>query len=397
MATETSRIKLDVNKQVELQRSNLTALSLEIHDNPELGFEENKAADLLCNYLDRWGFKVQKNVGKLQTAFKAVYGDGKPSVALLAEYDALPEIGHACGHNIIGVAAAGAGVASKCAVDEFGGSIVVLGTPAEELIGGKVLLIKEGVFRDLNIAMMIHPGSKDIITVDSLACINLEVEFIGKEAHAASCPEAGINALEAMVLSYNAVNALRQHVKDDARIHGIITDGGKAANVVPDHSSALFLVRSRQRDYLDDLKRRVLDCFTGASIATGAELRYKWGEHIYEPMKNNMHLANLFQKNLESLGHKIQNAESGYDFGSTDMGNVSQILPAIHPSIAITSRAIGIHTIEFCEAAVSKAGEKGLIDGAKAMAMTVVDILSRTEIYHEIINEFKNRKSEPAI
>lgn len=389
MTSEISKLKLEVTQNIESQRSDLIELSLEIHNNPELGFEEKKSSALLCDYLNRYGFQVEKNIGKLPTAFRALYGEGKPVIALLAEYDALPEIGHACGHNIIGVAATGAGVAAKCAVDRFGGSVVVLGTPAEELAGGKIILVRENVFNDVHVAMIVHPASKNVAIIESLACVTLEVEFFGKAAHAAAYPETGINALEAVLLSFNAINSLRQHIPEKSRIHGIITSGGKAANVVPDYASAVFLIRSTTKEYLEELRQRVLNCFRAASLATGAELKYKWSEQVYDPIKSNIHLAELFQKNLETLGRKVQSPDSSYRFGSTDMGNVSQVVPAIHPTIEIAAENIHAHTVEFREAAVSKSGQDGLIDAAKAMAMTVVDILGDAETYKAIREEFK--------
>jgi amidohydrolase len=388
MASIAGEVKVEVSSSVESQRDELIEMSQYIHANPELGFKEKVASALLCDYLQQHGFKVQKNIARLPTAFKATYGSGKPVVALLAEYDALPVLGHACGHNIIGVTACGAGVASRCAVDRFGGTVVVMGTPAEELAGGKINLVKKNAFTGLDAALILHPGSKNVAVVEALACIGLEVEFHGRAAHAAGYPEMGVNALEAMILSYNAVNSLRQHINERARIHGVITNGGEAANVVPDFSSASFLIRSDTGEYLEELKIKVLACFEGAAVSTGTTLKYKWGEHVYEPMKNNYFLAALFSANMESLGRKMEPLNSNYGFGSTDMGNVSQILPAIHPSIAITGADVHAHTVEFCAAAVSAAGNAGLIDGAKALAMTVTDILAEPANMASIREEF---------
>jgi len=372
---ETEKLKLKTNDSVELQRQQLIQLSLNIHDNPELGFEEEKASAWLASYLEDSGFRVERGIADLATAFRATYGQGSPWIALLAEYDALPEIGHGCGHNIIATSAVGAAVASKSIIDQSGGSVVVLGAPAEEVFGGKIDMVKAGVFKEIDVAMIVHPGSRNMVTIQALACSSLEVEFFGRSAHAAAQPHRGINALEAMILAFTAINSLRQHIKGEARIHGIITDGGEAPNVVPAHSAALFMIRAPDDDYLTELNDKVLNCFTGASIASGARLEYKWKDKTYAPMKNNATLAKLFSQNLESLGRRVEAFSPGFGFGSTDMGNVSQVVPSIHPMIAIASPEVLIHTQEFAYAAASETGHEGLTDAARAIAMTVVDIL----------------------
>jgi amidohydrolase len=372
---DIKELKLKVKDSVEFQRQQLIRLSLNIHDNPELGFKEEKASAWLTGYLEDKGFHVERGIAGLPTAFRATYGQGSPRVALLAEYDALPKMGHGCGHNIIGVSAAGAGVASKHIVDQLGGSVVVLGTPAEEGFGGKIDIVKAGAFEEIDVAMIVHPDTRNLSTEEALAASTLEVEFFGRPAHAAAQPHKGINALDAMILAFTSINSLRQHVRGDARIHGIITDGGEAPNIVPAHSAAVFLVRALDDDYLAELRDRVLNCFTGASVATGARLEYRWRDRIYTPIKNNMTLAGLFKQNLESLGRKVEAFDPRFGLGSTDMGNVSQVVPSIHPAIAIAPREVLIHTPEFAAAAASEAGHSGLLDAAKAMAMTVADIL----------------------
>lgn len=237
--------------------------------------------------------------------------------------------------------------------------------------------------------MMVHPDTHNLVTTQALACISLDVEFFGKPAHAAAQPQKGINALEALILAFNGINSLRQHIKGEARIHGIITDGGEVPNIVPAHS-AKFLVRAPDNNYLDELKEKVLSCFKGASLASGAKLEYKWRDRTYAPMKNNMALARLFKQNLESLGRHTEAFDPCFGFGSTDMGNVSQVVPSIHPMVAIASPGVLIHTLEFASAAASEAGNEGLLDTAKAMAMTVVDILGQPETLNEIKQEFYN-------
>ena len=372
---DVEELKLKARDSVESQRKQLIQLSLNIHDNPELGFKEEKAAAWLASYLEDNGFHIERGVAGLPTAFRATYGRGSPNIALLAEYDALPKIGHGCGHNIIGVSAVGAGVASKHIIDQLGGSVEVLGTPGEENFGGKIDMVKAGAFKEIDVAMIVHPDTRNMSTEDALACSSLEVEFFGRPAHAAGQPHKGINALDAMILAFTSINSLRQHIRGDARIHGIITDGGEAPNIVPAHSAAVFSVRALDNDYLSELKDRVLNCFTGASVASGARLEYRWRDRTYAPMKNNMTLASLFKQNLESLGRQVEGFDARLGLGSTDMGNVSQVVPSIHPTIAIAPGGVLIHTPEFAAAAASDAGHNGLLDAAKAMAMTVADIL----------------------
>jgi amidohydrolase len=368
------QLKLKVKNSVELQRQRLIQLSLNIHDNPELGLKEEKASAWLTSYLEDNGFHVERGIAGLATAFRATYGQGGPRIALLAEYDALPKIGHGCGHNIIAASAVGAGVASKSIVDQLGGSVVVLGTPAEEGFGGKIDMVKAGAFKEIDVAMIVHPNTRNMPTEEALACRSLEVEFFGQPAHAAGQPHKGVNALDAMVLAFTSINSLRQHIRGDARIHGIITDGGEAPNIVPAHSAAVFLVRALDNDYLAELEDKVLNCFTGASVATGARLEYRWRDRTYAPMKNNIILAGLFKQNLESLGRNVEAFDPRLGMGSTDMGNVSQVVSSIHATIAIAPSGVLLHTPEFATAAASQAGHEGFMDAAKAMAMTVADI-----------------------
>jgi amidohydrolase len=381
-----------VAKGVDAQQRSLAELSLKLHANPELGFQETKAAGWLTKYLSQHGFSIEPAICGLATAFRGSYGNGEPVVAVLAEYDALPELGHACGHNLIAASALGAAIACKPVIDQLGGSVLVIGTPAEEIYGGKVIMAERGAFGGIDVAMMVHPGTRDTATTQALACQTLEVEFWGRAAHAAAHPEAGVNALEAMVQSFNALNSLRQHIRDRARIHGIITDGGEAANIVPAHSAANFIVRAEDNEYLNELKGRVLNCFTGAATATGARLEYRWSEIVYAAMRNNLTLARLFKQNMESLGRQIKLTDPDCAFGSTDMGNVSQLVPSIHPEVSIAPRGVIIHSPEFALAAASEAGSRGLLDAAKALAMTVVDLVSSHEVMSKVKEEFESGK-----
>ncbi len=387
-AMAKSELKARIGKQVEYHRHELIELSLRIHANPELGLREEKASTWLTGYLEKNGFEIEKGVGGLPTAFKAVYGSGRPVIALLAEYDALPELGHACGHNIIATSAVGAGVVAKCVVDDYGGTVAVIGTPAEELFGGKVTMVKAGVFEEVDAAMIVHPGVRNMATIEALACVSLDIEFFGRAAHAAAHPEQGVNALEAMILAFNGLNSLRQHIKDKARIHGIITHGGEAANIVPAYSAAKLLVRALDNVYLDELKEKVLNCFAGASLATGTRLDHKWAEAAYSPMKNNLSLAQLFSQNLESLRRRIVPFEMHFGFGSTDMGNVSQVVPSIHPTVAIAPPGVSVHSVDFALAAASEAGHEGLLDAAKALAMTVADLVGEPQALAKVKEDF---------
>ncbi len=385
---DIEKLKLRAKESVESHKQQLVQLSFDVHDNPELGFKEEKAAAWLTGYLEDNGFHVERGIAGLPTAFRATYGKESPRIALLAEYDALPKVGHGCGHNIIAVSAVGAGVACRRTVDHLGGSIVVMGTPGEEVLGGKIDLVKAGSFKEIDVAMIVHPDTRNMPTQEALAASTLEVEFFGRPAHAASQPHKGINALDALVLAFTAINSLRQHIREDARIHGIITDGGEAPNIVPAHSAATFLVRALDNDYLTELKDRVLNCFRGASMASGARLEYTWKNRPYAPMKNNVTLAGLFKQNLESLGRTVDDFDRRSGLGSTDMGNVSQVVPSIHPTIAIAPREVLLHSPEFATATLSEAGQNGLLDAAKAMAMTVVDIL-QPGILDKIRQEFR--------
>jgi amidohydrolase len=384
------KIKALVIKEVDSRHNQLRELSLKIHATPELGFQETKAASWLSQYLKKNGFSIEQGICKLPTAFRGSYGKGKPVIALPAEYDALPKLGHACGHNLIAGSAVGAAVAAKVVIDQFGGNVIVIGTPAEELYGGKSIMVDRGAFNNADIAMMVHPGVHDAATTQALACITLDVEFFGKAAHAAARPEAGINALEAMLQSFAAINSLRQHIKDRARIHGIITDSGEAANIVPAHSAGNFIVRAEDDAYLDELMEKVLNCFAGAATATGARLEHRWGVR-YAPLRNNLVLAKLFQKNMQSLGRKMLLVKPNKSFGSTDMGNVSQIIPAIHADFAIAPKEVTIHSPEFAQAAASEAGIRGMLDSAKALAMTIVDLVASPETVAEVKREFATK------
>ncbi|MFC2040372.1 M20 family metallopeptidase [Chloroflexota bacterium] len=388
MTVVISRLKKKVAEAVDSVAPELQSLSRQIHDNPELAFKEYQASGLLVTALTRHGYTVKSGLAGLETAFKATYGQGKPVIAFFAEYDALPGIGHACGHNIICTAAIGAAIAAKAVADTFGCTIRVIGTPGEELFGGKALMAERGVFADVDAAMLVHPGTKNAVISHALACHTLDVEYFGKSAHAAAAPEEGINALDAMLVSFNAMSALRQHIKDTARVHGVITDGGEAPNIVPAHSAASIIVRAVEDSYLDSLKERVLACFEAGARATGARLEYKWGEARYAAMKNNQVMGKLFYDNMARLRGGVVLEDAEKSFGSTDMGNVSQVVPAIHPFVAVAPPDVQLHTPEFAAAALSEEGFSGLMHAAKAMVMTAADLAEGRGILARVSDEF---------
>ena len=383
---DIEKLKAKVIAEVDARRDELVQLSRRIHRSPELGFQEAKAAGWLTGYLGDNGFKVERGICQLPTAFRGRYGAGEPTIALLAEYDALPGVGHACGHNIICTAAVGAAVALKSTVDKIGGSVAVIGTPGEEVYGGKIIMAERGAFTDIDAAMIIHPSVSDIANTQALACIGLEVEFRGKAAHAAAFPEEGVNALEAMIQAFNGINSLRQHIDQRARIHGIITNGGEAPNIIPAHTAGSFLVRAMDDAYLEELKAKVLNCFKAASLASGARLKYKWTAY-FAPLKTNNTLVEVFVKNMAELGRKL-GPSRGTALGSSDVGNVSVLVPTIHPMLAIAPPEISIHSPEFAAAAISAEGVRGLIDGAKAMAMTAVDLMAQPRLIAKVREEF---------
>jgi len=389
---DIGELKAAIAGEIDARSPQLGELSRKIHDNPETAMKERRACAWLAEYLKENGFAVETGIYKLPTAFRGRYGQGKPVIAFLAEYDALPKLGHACGHNLIATSAVAAGVGAKRAVDELGGSIIVYGTPGEEADAGKAIMAHRGAFKDLDAAMITHPGGGHQVVMNALACQTLDVEFFGRAAHAAADPEAGINALEAMILSFNAIDALRQHIKEKARIHGIITDGGEAPNIVPAHTAATFLVRAEDDEYLDILKEKVLNCFAGAAAATGAELKYKWADVRYAAMRNNMTLARLFRKNMQSLGRPIPLGDTSKWSGSTDVGNVSRLAPTIQPMVGIASKDVLIHTPQFAAAAATKEALRSLLDAAKAMAMTAADLLADPKTIAGLRAEFQKNK-----
>jgi amidohydrolase len=367
---------------VDRLREDAIRVSREIHAHPELAFEEYRASALLADTLEKAGLPVERAVYGLETAFEARLGsDEGPTVALLAEYDALPEIGHSCGHNIIGTAAVFGGLA-LAALEELPGRVRILGTPAEEKGAGKELMAREGAFEGVDSAMMVHPAGVNLVSMPCLAIADADATYIGEAAHASAMPQRGINALDALVIAYQAIAALRQHINPTERLHGIITNGGQAPNIVPERASGFFFVRAANATDLAALKLRVEGCFRAGAEATGAELDLQWGGADYLDIRRNGPLEEAYRRNAESLGRvffpidKLPISVAG----STDMGNVSQRVPSIHPMIAAAPIHCTIHNAEFAKWAASDLGDQAVVDGAKSLAMTAIDYLCDAEL-----------------
>lgn len=377
-------------KKVDELREVLVWLGDEIHRNPEPGHKEFKAVELLTAQLEKYGFSVEKGICGLPTAFKAVYhgkGEG-PTVAFLAEYDALVGMGHACGHNLIGPISIGAAVALCEVMNETAGSIIVFGTPAEETDGAKVMMSEKGIFDNVDAAMMVHPSDKNAVLSSSLAMDAIEFAYTGKAAHAAAVPHEGINALDAVIILFNSINALRQQLKDDVRIHGIISEGGVAPNIIPERAVARFYIRASERAYVNEVVEKVLSCAKGAALATGAKLSTRNFEVSFDNLVTNETLAKTFEKNMKYAGVKdILTTKEG--LGSTDMGNVSHRAPAMHPYIAIAPRGTPGHSKLFLDAAASPTAHDALVLAAKSLALTGYDVLKDSKLLHQIKQEFK--------
>lgn len=358
-------------------KARLCEMSDYIHDHPELGNQEYEAVRVLTTFLNEHNFTIQCPVAGLDTAFEAVYDSGKPglSVAYLCEYDALPELGHGCGHNMIGVISAGAGVLLSKVIDEIGGKVYVFGTPAEETNGAKVTMTEAGLFNHMDAVMMVHPAGFTTESGTSLAMEALQFDYKGRPAHAAACPEEGINALNAVIQLFNGVDALRQHVTPDVRMHGIITQGGVAANIVPEAATAQFYIRAATKEYLAVVKEKVLNIAQGAALMTGATLEVSNYELAYDDLKTNKPLSDAFNENLRQLGiTEIHEYRKGT--GSVDIGNISNICPTIHPYIGIADTEITGHSQQMVDATLTDLAHERLVTAALALSYTGIDVLT---------------------
>jgi amidohydrolase len=388
MAIET--LKEHACAAIDVRCSELVGISTRLHRTPELRFQEYTAAAALADYLRAAGFAVELPAYGLETAFRATLGSGRPAVAILCEYDALPDVGHACGHNVIAAAGVGAAVGVAAVIRSTGGRVVVLGTPGEEGGGGKIFMAREGAFADLDAAMMIHPAGQELSTMQCLAVCQLAVEYRGTAAHASAAPYLGVNALDALVTAYNAIAQLRQHIRPTERIHGIITDGGRAPNIVPDKAAGLFYVRAANEDDLKALRERVMGCCRAGAEATGAELTVRMPTPEYAELVINRPLVRRYVDNLARLGRvpDVDLDRRPPVVGSTDMGNVSKLLPSIHPMMAIAPPGTPLHSVEFARCADSPDAHAAVIDGSKALAMTAIDVLVDDDLRRRMKADF---------
>ncbi|HEY6578936.1 MAG TPA: M20 family metallopeptidase [Rhizomicrobium sp.] len=384
-------LKKDVAVAVDAMRAELLELSHAIHQEPELALEEFKAAARLSDALSSHDLPVVREAFGVKTAYAAEFGDHRgPVIAVLSEYDALPGVGHACGHNIIATAGLGAALALAKLGAKLPGRVRYLGTPAEERFGGKEIMARAGAFDGVDAAMMIHPASLDLVSMPCIAISEVDVVYFGRAAHASAMPYRGLNALDAVVSAYQSIAQLRQHIRQTERIHGIITEGGLAANIVPERAGCRFYVRAADMHELARLKARVQACFEAAALSTGCRVQTNWGASDYLDLKTNWPMADAFARNIEALGRELAPLSSippGYA-GSTDMGNVSHRVPSIHPMLAVAPKDVIIHNAEFARWAASDRGDAAVIDGAKSLACTALDLMGDSALLEHARADF---------
>ena len=369
-----------------------------IFKNPELGNEEYKASEYLVNKLKENGFNVEENYCGMKTAFRAEKGSGSPKIAFLAEYDALPgygkekKPGHACGHNWIAASTYGSALTLSKIIDKLGGTVILIGTPAEETVGGKVPMVEQGAFDDIDIVLQSHLESQNNIACKTLAIDCIKFQFRGRASHAAAHPEDGVNALDAINLMYTGIGCLRQHIKSDARIHGIITQGGDAPNTVPDFTEAKFHIRSESRKYLDELTKKVINIAKGASLMTGTEVFYEKFENSFDNLVNLKSLQKLMKKNLEEVGIENINEEGKGASGSSDIGNVSQVCPTMYTEIALDIEEVcHVHDEAYLKYVNSLEAYDKLHKAVKAMCGVALEIYTNEKLLQEIKKEFNER------
>lgn len=386
---DTEALKQAVCDRVDALGSRLVQASRDIHANPELNYEERFAHRLLTDLLAEQGVEPTRSAYGIETAFDAVAG----STAVLCEYDALPGVGHACGHNVIATAGLGAGLAAASVAELAGGRVRIMGTPAEEGGGGKVKMARAGAFEGIDAAMMVHPADADLIRMDCIAIQELEVEYHGRAAHAAAAPWEGRNALDAAVLGYMNVATLRQHIRPNERIHGIFTKAGDKPNIVPAHAAMDWYIRSGTIDSLQPLKQRVLTCLESAATACGCAIDHAWVGESYADMIDNRPMVESYVANAARVGRTVTDPQASgkHVVGSTDMGNVSYLVPSIHPMIKVAPDGVPIHSVDFATYAGSDEGDRAVIDGAKAMAMTVVDLWTSADLRDRMTADFARR------
>jgi amidohydrolase len=380
--------KTAVQARFDAIRPQMLALSHRIHAHPEIGFEEEQAATWLCEVLTDAGFRVDQGICDLPTAFSASAGHGPLHLVMCAEYDSLPGVGHACGHNIIAAMSVGASIAAAAVADEVGLTVRVLGTPAEEMGGGgKILLLERGAFAGAHAAMMVHPTPADTLMPETLANVYFEVHYTGKAAHAAAFPELGINAADALTIAQTAIGLLRQHMRSTERVHGIITRGGDAPNVIPAHTTAKYAVRAQTIEGLADIRARVMRCFEAGALASGASLSIVGERRPYAQLRHDAEIAAVYKQNAAALGRIYPTARPEPWGASTDMGNVSLALPAIHPNIGIASFPAVNHQPEFAAHCITPAADRALVEGGLALAWTAVDLATMPSLRNRLLQQ----------
>ncbi|HEV7735300.1 MAG TPA: M20 family metallopeptidase [Candidatus Binatia bacterium] len=367
-----------VQEHIRRSEAALIDLSHRIHGHPELGFEEERAVGWLADSLDAQGFRVERGICDLPTAFMARAGSGPLEIAICAEYDCLPDIGHACGHNLIAAIAVGAAASLARVADDVGLTIRIIGTPAEEGGGGKILMLERGAFDGVHAAMMVHPAPLDMAEPPIIAFTEFDVHYTGKASHASAAPERGINAADALTVAQTAIGLLRQHICPTDRIHGIVTRGGEAPNVIPARTSGRWVVRASSVNDLADVRAKVMRCFEAGAVATGCTMEVQDTGAPYAEMLHDGAMAALYQRNAEALGRYFPDLGRSIErlAASTDMGNVSQVIPSIHPMIGIASLPAVNHQPEFAAHCATPPADKAVLDGATALAWTAIDLAS---------------------
>ncbi len=372
---EITTVKAAAREMVSGSTEGLVDLSHRIHANPETMFEEERSSRWVAEALDAGGFSVDHGVCDLPTAFVASAGDGPLTVAICAEYDALPGVGHACGHNVIAAAAVGAGLALAPLADDLGITVKVLGTPAEEGGGGKILMLERGAFAGVNAAMMVHPAPVESPHMPCLAVSHVDVHYKGREAHASAFPEQGRNAADALTVAQVGIGLLRQHIGTSARLHGIVIEGGDAPNVVPSHTVGKWFIRERTLEHLAELEARVQRCFEAGALATGCEVSVEQRSPRYSEFHHDEELMAIYQRNAEAAGREFPDLGEliGRMTASTDMANVSLAMPTIHPLLGLGSLPVVNHQPEFATFCATPVADRAVLDGAVSMAWTTID------------------------
>ncbi len=384
----------DVVEDVVRRRgADLIELSHAIHAEPELAFSEHRSCAKAQTLLAERGFEITGAAGGLETAFRADFGSGPLVVGICAEYDALPEIGHACGHNIIAASAIGTALALAEVADDLQITVALVGTPAEESGGGKALLLQAGVFDDIAAAVMVHPGPTDIAGARSLASSGVRVAYQGREAHASAAPFLGVNAADAATIAQVAIGLLRQQLFPGQQVHGFVADGGRAPNVIPAHTELQYMTRAPETTALQDLEDRVKNCFLAGALATGCEYSIEQVEPAYQALKPDPWLSEVVRTEMQRLGRTpiAEQFEVALTVGSTDMGNITQAMPGIHPLVAVDAGGASLHQPAFTAAAAGPSADRAVIDGAIMLARTVVCLAESVEQRDRLLTALAQR------